>query len=872
MRAMQLLLLLPFFLFSAFLQAATYSLPAQTSSLPGNCSYASGQISCSGNLVFRNNEVVNITQALTIVISGDLSFGNNFRVNTSGSASNLQIRISGNVNPRNGAIIRANLTVGGSFNSANNLDIRGNLTTGGNLNLGNNSVVTGNITTNSANISNNAIINGNLVATNVSLSNNSRVNGNVNATGAFNSSGTVTGYVNAPCGKNQACGGAIAGLQCDENNNVGPCTGGTTPISHYRILHNAQGYLCAASSVTIQACSTNTCSSLSTTPATLNLSTNLGTLSDSSLSFTGSTTITLKVDSISTEGQQATLSASGASPNAPVSCWSGAQASSCKIAFNTVGLTVSSVPNQIAQQGFSTAINVGLASGGTCETNLDGQNLEVALQCVNPGSCRQDMFLQGNPLSSAGSPSNYVTTTLEFNSAGQATIPAGFLRYDDAGQVRLLVRNENGESLGQSNLFVVRPAQLQLQSTLGASPVAGAPFDLTVQALGALGNATPNYQSSNAQVRLVKTNPVAGRGIQGTLTLGNQTNVTQDSGSASYQNFSTQPVFSSGQVQLNSRYSEVGNLEIAFRDADYLQSGALTSNTLALGRFRPAYFDITHNSPTLANQCSVFTYVGQPFGFATPVEITFRPLNAQGQQIQNYIDSLNRLAFPGTLQADDIVFGDLSSYPQMPDVAEGTLSQIQTEPLPIWSLQGSTVTYNKTNVVATPFDALVRLTFDDLILKDSDGVCYQTSYPGACQDFSVDMGGARMRYARAMLQDTYGPETAPLPLPMEIQYLNTGGEWVRNTDDNCTPYNATNLSLSATGSGTVTSGKPLSQNLGFMLNPTPSQGQVPVTWTVPQYLRFDWDTSNASLENPQATVSFGLYRGNDRIINWREVQ
>ena len=66
----------------------------------------------------------------------------------------------------------------------------------------------------------------------------------------------------------------------------------------------------------------------------------------------------------------------------------------------------------------------------------------------------------------------------------------------------------------------------------------------------------------------------------------------------------------------------------------------------------------------------------------------------------------------------------------------------------------------------------------------------------------------------------------------------------------------------------------------FELNPPGTAGELniwldptdlDVTW--PTYLNYDWN-GNGFINTddfPKATVSFGLFRGNDRIIHWREV-
>ena len=61
----------------------------------------------------------------------------------------------------------------------------------------------------------------------------------------------------------------------------------------------------------------------------------------------------------------------------------------------------------------------------------------------------------------------------------------------------------------------------------------------------------------------------------------------------------------------------------------------------------------------------------------------------------------------------------------------------------------------------------------------------------------------------------------------------------------------------------------------FFSSPT-KQGVLDFEYQMPAWLQFDWRNEDGKNDgpfdaNPSATLSFGLYRGNDRIISWREV-
>jgi hypothetical protein len=52
-------------------------------------------------------------------------------------------------------------------------------------------------------------------------------------------------------------------------------------------------------------------------------------------------------------------------------------------------------------------------------------------------------------------------------------------------------------------------------------------------------------------------------------------------------------------------------------------------------------------------------------------------------------------------------------------------------------------------------------------------------------------------------------------------------------------------------------------------------GSVDVTAVIDTalpWLQYEWDgADNDYNENPTGRINFGIYRGNDRIINWREI-
>ncbi|MCF2947361.1 LamG domain-containing protein [Paraglaciecola aquimarina] len=235
-------------------------------------------------------------------------------------------------------------------------------------------------------------------------------------------------------------------------------------------------------------------------------------------------------------------------------------------------------------------------------------------------------------------------------------------------------------------------------------------------------------------------------------------------------------------------------------------------------------------------------------------------------------------------------------------------------------------TNNNTYDLSTPFEASMNLRFaSDFFMSTftdqsstQHTICHQNTYAEkACLGLSIeDVTGTQMRYGRFVLDSNYGPETEGLTVPIKTEFYNANSLWQINNEDSCTSIefsqNANELVLEGdagvlaavneiTSIGLLTAGvSPDPGNLFFnapnimgeivlKLNPLlPDPNTEPYAW--PSYLNYDWngdgvicnlgscpDSINDTDSDPQltdypsATMSFGLFRGNDRIIQWREV-
>jgi len=181
------------------------------------------------------------------------------------------------------------------------------------------------------------------------------------------------------------------------------------------------------------------------------------------------------------------------------------------------------------------------------------------------------------------------------------------------------------------------------------------------------------------------------------------------------------------------------------------------------------------------------------------------------------------------------------------------------------------------NIPDGPFgDTHIQLTISDA----EDGRVFAT---GATEDLSDDT--LNLKYGRMVLENIYGPEDVQLNVQLKSEYWD-GKRFVLHSADSCTMFENENSNpavglnvvsdpaslnpvSSDISSGTLANGAVVTGHL-YWLPPsgTNQRGKFEFEYNAPEWLRFDWGRTGAvgSNQNPQATGTFGQYRGNDRII------
>ncbi|EKO3659515.1 MSHA biogenesis protein MshQ [Vibrio metschnikovii] len=707
-------------------------------------------------------------------------------------------------------------------------------------------------------------------------------------------------------------------------------------IDHFRMDLPAQGLTCKASEVTVTACANSNCSEIFTDPVTAFLtpssapSASGGWLNGPSLALTNGVGVSqLRKNSVSSTNR-VNVGISGSNPTAiafnPTLCRRGGgvySSTACYVDFVDSGFEIQ-VPHAYANQlvtGTITALSKG-DNPEQCIPSFAGVDKDVSLwsEYLIPsggqGFSEMNVVVDGSAISNnIAAPSH---RSLYFDQSGQAEFE---LTYREAGSLALHARftgsgdEQDLQLTGQAN-FIRVPRALLLSANhsydlahpdgkcsaadLSCSVFAraGEGFNLNIKAVAAEPNedndftnnlGLTNYQQQNIILNHTLVEPSNGSaGSIGTLNyhheLGSFTTVQQSVHEVGVFDFSLVPPTS-------------------YLGLDLIDAGlpiAVTS-TGPIGRFIPAYFAVSPMTVTLAAACSTggqpFTYLGQPFAYANNPGLYLQPKSGSGSDTLNYLigdwwrydnDWENReyINNINSLTVEKISLN--ANVIRQPSLGSGVI------------LNGEQLRYQKTIDPMLPFNADFNLHLSINDLRDSDDVCYRTSYSESCLEYTFENIDQTMPlyWGRLTIEDVFGPETQGLEQPIYVEHYTSNG-FVRTTEDNCTALPAiTGFILQSDDYVVVTEGSAVPpQVLAEHTAGNFAQGKRIVRFSAPgadvrgvidTMLNLDthnlmWlaepDDEKNLEEQPwqyyfkdstQGQVQFGLYRGNDRVIWWRE--
>jgi len=712
----------------------------------------------------------------------------------------------------------------------------------------------------------------------------------------FAGSYILTGESTTLKGVGRSCGGLFAttgAVTLGASNTIGTvdCTAPpTAEIDHFQIVHDGKGLTCDPETVTINACTNayNGSCTLSDETVTLDVkATGSGSVTDR-ISFTGTGTARIPY----TRAESAILSLGNASIAAinPTVCFNGSEIS-CDLMFAESGFALT-IPDHISGQEVQVsilAVKTGEKDPGQCVPAFTvKKDIEFTTVYQNPATGTLAVESGGELLNSH-------SLTLDFDGSGAASFP---VQYKDVGRVLLKARYQGaGEDAGLELLgegtFVARPDhfKLAIPGNKAATSVqdgnafvaAGQDFEIRVSSINALGNVTANFgRETPAESVQLKTALVAPADGDSPPLAGAFGAFGEDCSG---------DVTTGGKACGQFQWPEVGIISImpSLLSGRYLGTADVVGDQVAhVGRFIPDRFNIVvaeHGEvEPYCTASTAFAYMGQNLHWKTGVQpmFTLEAWNASGDVTRNYtLGNFQRLLATDLVRTagnSDVAAVDAAGnlFPVSTTLELGDLSVIGRGRLQYLFSLDDEITYSKTTQARVPPlapDYRIELTG----LADADGVTSPQLPVVLAPAFPLEM-----RYGRLQVENAYGPETSNLEMPFQAEFYTANG-FVINSADGCWRYNtAADVALDQSDlsggntavigtSGTLLAGAAEEDKQLTLKAPgANNQGGVVATFAVPLWLQGDWDQDDL-LENPRATATFGVYRGNDRVIYWREL-
>ncbi|WP_290073683.1 DUF6701 domain-containing protein [Aeromonas salmonicida] len=696
-----------------------------------------------------------------------------------------------------------------------------------------------------------------------------------------------------------------------EIDNVRICALRSSPvgvqIDHFQLEHSGQALTCNPETVTIKACADAACSALITDPVTATLSltptsSSNGWVGGNTVTFSGgSTTVQLRNNTASA----VTIGVSGSTPTTkPFSttlCKSGngtPSVAACTLSFADSGF-IFDVPDTYSNQPQTVTIKAVKKSDVTklCVPGFASQTKSVKFwsSYISPASNPYNSNMSVNNSVLGTSQGAATPVSLAFDAQGQSTIT---VKYPDAGKVQLDARydgtgSEAGLVMLGSDQFVARPVGLCITPPQGvctagdsSCPVfkkAGETFQVDIKAMA--------WESANdgdicAGNQTTPNFVLSGIGLGSTLVAPSPgTNATV--GTTTYNHVAATNSLNS----VNQTVSEVGVFRMTATPptSNYFGYTIPSAQSQPVGRFIPADFELV--SGDIVPACSVFSYMGQPFG----VTLDIIARNVAGGKTSNYTGD----------------FAKGNAYITTANSKNGTSlsSRLRSlQPLP-W-LNGHAEFSGSSEFVRlsdTQPDGPFKALLFGLYMQDNDGERTLIASPdfnegvvGDCSGSNcnarlIDATSMKAYFGRLLAGTGAGLAAERLAIPLQMQYYEAG-DWLLNEEDQCTLLSLAGDGISFINPSHTFDAATQDLNLGtnrkirLGLGSTPpggisavaKDGEILFNFAEPKIsvrIPYKVDLSKQPaqplwLSDPvslQGEAIFGSSRGNDRIIYRREV-
>ena len=574
---------------------------------------------------------------------------------------------------------------------------------------------------------------------------------------------------------------------------------------------------------------------------------------------------------------------------------------------------IANIPNQLAAKDSDVSPNastlsieaVDTANDGSCQALLlDSQTIQFSLECLSPGSCgAATASINGTSVSPSDTASlNYFPVSLDFgnNSSSEATFN---LKYSEAGQIQLHafyeLLDQSGSASGEtisviSNSFAASPYGFCIEpsssesnwqcttpgisANCSAYKQAGDTFDLDVIAKAWNNSGGTDFcdsgyiQTQNFNLALSINHalvaPVGG-----------------DTGTFS----SSSLTLSSGQNLASAQsFSELAVFTLDVGGDDYFGVTLPINSSENIGRFFAKDFWVMSQSAATYNDANTdFSYVGQLNGANGAITYTLVPsFNFQvrgfnNQALRNYIDDYAH-APNISVGASSSVVGVTSVLNVTSGFTTGVISgpDVSSEYTYTFDVSDHFVFDREDNSLIDEFSNDIQLD----ISVFSEGV---DSVSLANGSFNISGSGGAIRYGRLHINNAFGAETAMVSQVWQMEYYD-GSNFVLNALDSDTDYDLSQigvvtvtdvgdaaaplLSTDSSASGEIADTGVFASGLlqvNWAATAGGRYGTLRFPYNIDSWLEYDW--SGSGDEDPEASVTFGQYRGHDRVIYWKEI-
>lgn len=661
------------------------------------------------------------------------------------------------------------------------------------------------------------------------------------------------------------------------------CGGGSggTQIDHFELSHSGQALTCNPETVVIKACADASCSRLVTEQVSAALSLAPDTASNgwvggNQLTFSGGSTtarlhnntagtVTMGVASSIPAFQHQTLCRAGSGV---------LSTAACTLSFADSGFLFN-VPDTLAnkpQQVVMAAVRKDNTSQ-LCVPSFQKQTKRITFWSDYnvPATNLFGSQIRIDKTAIATTAGTPTAMDLYFNELGETTLKD--VSYPDAGQMRLNARHDgSGDTAGLvmtgSDLFVSRPVGLCIKAPQGACatgnascPVfkrTGDSFSLNIQAMAwqsdndgdiCVGNGTtPNFVLSDIGLTSELVAPQGG--IVAQVTPNKYGHVA----ASNSLNTPTPSLNEVGVFRIKATPPVATPPEGSTVSTGYFGYTIPPATSVALGRFVPWDFNLVSGIVTPA--CGGFSYMSQPFGVDAIVVArnkeggitkNYRDAFAKGALIlaaannQDGVDRSNRLTPLATSWSEGA--GKATGQSRFMRLRELTpILTAPEEPLPLLRL-GLRVADGETPETSFLADRDMNPAVTGTCQSEVNCTAKQLLIPQGANDTMIAY------YGRLLASTRQGTASAPLALPLQVQYFEGGG-WKINQADVCTQ-----LSLANDGFDPATILDP-TRHISFNNGSYEVTGQVPGN-TPPQSFNSTLTLSGLAAPASVATVNKG---------------